>query len=207
MDHAVSPPWWRARTLQLARLVGVDGKVIAIEPTDFAYGKLKANLELNAGLNRAVKTHRAILGDGVEKRKYDDIYSSWPLTEGENRHEKHLGVPMSTAGARVVTMDALIEAEGLEEVALVKIDVDGHECEVLRGAKKTLSTYRPVIVMELAPYVLKERGCALEEVLELLRECGYKMYDERSGKEIVMSAPEIEAMVADGAGTNVVVKA
>ena len=52
-----------AHTLTLAQLVGPSGRVFAFEPTDYAYGKLQRNLELNPELARRVSTHHCFLTD------------------------------------------------------------------------------------------------------------------------------------------------
>ena len=59
----------------------------------------------------------------------------------------------------------------------MKLDVDGHELHVLRGARDMLKRSRPVIVMELAPYTLEERGEDPRNLLDLLDEVGYALFD------------------------------
>ena len=71
-------------------------------------------------------------------------------------------------------------------VQLVKLDVDGFECDVLRGATKLLSEARPVFVMELAPYVLEERGTSLEELLALFAPHGYRFLDQDPSKPAML---------------------
>jgi hypothetical protein len=52
-----------------------------------------------------------------------------------------------------VTLDALLEAEGLSaaEVGMVWIDVQGHELAVLRGARSLLAEHIPVVVEQSRP--------------------------------------------------------
>jgi hypothetical protein len=92
-------------------------------------------------------------------------------------------------------------------VRLVKLDVDGFECDVLRGATRLLSDVRPVFVMELAPYVLEERGTSLEQLLGFFLPNGYALYDEASGKRLPSSAAELHRMIATGASMNVIAEA
>ena len=58
-------------------------------------------------------------------------------------------------------------------IDFVKIDVQSFELFVLRGAYKTLQTYKPKIFLEISPYWMKERGYNYTEVYDLLREVGY----------------------------------
>jgi hypothetical protein len=91
-------------------------------------------------------------------------------------------------------------------VQLVKLDVDGFECDVLRGATTLLREVRPVFVMELAPYVLEERGTSLDELLSYFIPNGYKFYDERTDKPLPSSAPDLHRMISDGAGINAIAR-
>jgi len=50
--------------------------------------------------------------------------------------------------APATTLDAFVAEHGIERVDLVKIDVEGAELSVLDGAKETLSTMRPKVVLE-----------------------------------------------------------
>ena len=73
----------------------------------------------------------------------------------------------------VTTLDRLLENR---PARLLKIDVEGTELEVLRGAQKTLARDRPVVVFEHQP----KDARALEESRELhglLSEAGYRLFD------------------------------
>jgi len=78
---------------------------------------------------------------------------------------------------------------------------------VLRGASNLVTSMRPVFVMELAPYVLEERGASLDELLSFFVPNGYRFCDERTDKPLPSSAPELLRMIADGEGFNVIARA
>jgi hypothetical protein len=135
------------------------------------------------------------------------IYSSWPLVEGEDLHAKHLGQPMPTNAARARSIDGVLAELGGPSVQLVKLDVDGFESEVLRGATALLRDSRPVFMMELSPYVLAERGSSLEELVSFFVPNGYRFFHERTGRELPSAVEELRRMVGDGASMNVVARA
>jgi hypothetical protein len=56
--------------------------------------------------------------------------------------------------AQAVSLDQLVVDQGLHHLRFVKIDVEGYELEVLRGAKKVLDTAKPVVFLESNPYCL-----------------------------------------------------
>jgi FkbM family methyltransferase len=163
-----------AHTLPLAKAVGPGGRVLAVEPTALAYGKLCRTLALNPALAERVTAVQAMLGAGGEDQVPPGIFASWPLEPSADVHPRHLGVRVSTAGARAVSLDALAVEQGLKRIDLIKLDVDGYEFEVLQGAQATLARFRPAIVFELAPYTLAERGVEPEAPIDLLRGLGYR---------------------------------
>ena len=195
-----------AHTLHLAQLVGPSGLVMAFEPTDFAFRKLSRNLELNPSLATRVKAYHCFLtaSDGVNVP--DAIYSSWPLAVEAGLHAKHLGREMLTEQAQARSLDSILSERADRKVQLVKLDVDGFECDVLRGATAMLRDVRPTFIMELSPYVLEERGTSLDELLSYFVPNGYAFYDERTQKPLPSSARELHRMIPDGSGINAIAR-
>lgn len=196
-----------AHALSLARHVGPAGRVIAFEPTDFAFAKLKRNLELNPELASCVTAQHCFLTGTDADRVPAAIYSSWPLEQEPGLHALHLGREMRTEAARARSLDSVLAELADRPVRLVKLDVDGFECDVLRGATRLLADTRPVFVMELAPYVLEERGTSLEQLLGFFLPNGYAMYHETTGKRLPSSAAELQRMIAQGESMNVIAEA
>jgi FkbM family methyltransferase len=195
-----------AHTLYLARLVGPQGRVLAFEPTEFAFQKQARNLELNPELAERVTAYHCFLAAEDAAPVPNAIYSSWPLVEGTDRHAKHLGQEMETKAARARSLDSVLSEHGNGPVQLVKLDVDGFECEILRGAATLLKVDRPIFVMELAPYVLEERGASLDELLSFFIPNGYRLYDERSERPLPSTAKELQKLIADGESVNVIAR-
>src|SRR5262249_6027549 len=123
------------------------------------------------------------------------FYARWPLKDGgPDRHLKHHGTLEPAKGARFLSLDALLgeirTKHRLEKpVALIKLDVDGAELDVLRGATQTLTSEKPLILIEIAPYQQDEVSPQrFSELLELLRAHRYSLRKSRSGQELPMSA-------------------
>ena len=197
-----------AHTLPLAQAVGPTGRVVAFEPTDYAFAKLLHNASLNPALAGRIKCLQILLGDAdLPAAVTDPLYSSWPLKNEAGLHRLHQGRLMTTTGARVHTLDTALAAAGLSRLDCIKLDIDGAECGMLRGAHATLARWHPVIVMELAPYMLKEQGASLGELIGLLKAHGYTLADDATGKPIEMDVPRLEAIIPHGASINVVARA
>jgi FkbM family methyltransferase len=194
-------------TMLLAKLVGPSGRVLSFEATDYAVQKLRRNLDLNSQLAERVTLFHCFLAAKDGGDVPDSIYSSWPLTESKALHNKHLGLAMPTNTTYARSIDGILaELDGLS-VQLVKIDVDGFECEVLRGATALLRDSRPIFMMELSPYVLEEHGSSLEELLSFFVPNGYRFFHERTGHQLPSAAAELHRLVGDGESMNVVARA
>ena len=196
-----------AHTLSLANLVGPAGQVLAFEPTDYAFRKLSRNLELNPELALRVQAYHCFLTGTDAEPVPSGVYSSWPLAKEAGLHAKHLGREMRTEAARARSVDSVLAEHPGRTVQLVKLDVDGFECDVLRGAARLLSEVRPIFVMELAPYVLEERGASLDEMLGFFSANGYAFYDEMTHKRLPSSAAELRSMIVAGGSINVIAEA
>ena len=193
-----------AHTLGLAQSVGTSGRVFAIEPTDFAFAKLKHNLSLNPDLEQHCNAYQILLAATPASAAEQELYASWPLKSGTAVHPRHRGRLMKTENAKIDTLDCFVGRNSIDRLNLIKLDVDGHELAVLQGGVSVLSRFRPVLVMEIAPYVHVEKAGNFEALIALLRDAGYSLHDAHSGKPLPLRAPDLEALIPDGAGINVV---
>ena len=148
-------------TLLMAGCVGVNGRVCAFEPNDSTRARLEAGVSGN-GLTHVSIDPRALSDRcGWSGFSAPDAGHVWDGTG-------HLVEGSAEGGVACVTLDAFVAEQGLDRVDFIKIDVEGWELSVLRGAKATLRERRPVLVFEFDPaYVARCGGsaAALDEVL------------------------------------------
>ncbi len=136
-------------TMRASRAVGPAGQVVALEPSEHNAQQLEQNLRLNGLSNvrvirKAAWSHAGLVG------WYE---SQVPTTNKVS--------PDSTAKIEAVTVDELVEQLDLPRVDWIKVDVEGGEVEVLRGAWRTLEQFRPVLLIEV-----HETLAALRTLLE-----------------------------------------
>jgi hypothetical protein len=82
---------------------------------------------------------------------------------------------------RCVTLDAVVSDLNLSHVDFLKIDVEGAEPLVLRGAKQTIEKFRPAILFEINAPAMKALGLPHDTTWAVLNEYGYSFYSLRSG--------------------------
>jgi len=192
-----------AHTLHLARLVGDAGRVIAFEPTDFAMAKLRANLLANPELAKRVDLHQAFLVARAGAPIDPAVASSWPV-DGTAADDAEMGSrAMKVSGASATTIDSVIAASGDPDVQLIKMDVDGHELDVLEGAQTLLARRRPVIVMELAPYVFHPPE-KFDRMVSLLASANYVFRPLGSRRELPSDPGALRSLIPRGGSVNVV---
>jgi len=195
-----------AHTLHLARCVGPGGKVVAFEPTAFAFAKLVANVGLNPTLAPRILLEQVMLVEKSGAGLVPGIYSSWPLNSRHDLHQKHGGRLKRTDGASVATLDEYLDRAKIGNVHLVKMDIDGYECPVLRGSVTTLKRERPLIIMELAPFTMVETGHSLEELLDILGTLGYTLTALGSGQPLPTNPRVLRELIPSGCSVNVLAK-
>lgn len=158
--------------LVLAQIVGNSGSVIAFEPTEWAFDKLVENIGLNEFQN--IRVEKVALSDSTGEREVSStepaFKASWPLT-GEQQERAPEVVTF-------VTLDDYVARAELAAVDFVKVDVDGYELRVIRGATATLRRFRPPILIEIGRWTQAELGDDPLEVAVLLDDLGYTFHDD-----------------------------
>ncbi len=126
-------------TLHMARLVGPTGHVHAFEPDPANACKLRRNCELNAF--HQVTCHAVAVADRTGTVSFQ--------ASGTTTSHVTATAEIGTLVIPAVTLDEIMARSPDPQLALVKIDVEGAELNVLQGAPETLRLLRPVLLMEI----------------------------------------------------------
>ena len=122
-------------TLLASVLVGHTGRVAAFEPSPRNLAYLRKHLALNHVRNAVV----------IEGAVYDHE-GEVRITEGPSSSEIRVGAK-GAVPVRAFTLDHLVFRDGLPAPTVMKIDVEGAEHAVLRGATRLLTEKRPLIFL------------------------------------------------------------
>lgn len=125
------------------------GRVYAFEPSPGSFDYLRHNVDDNGLAN--VESFKLALGaQAAGTVHFHDIpfFTAGSFTVDDDSFLTSEALGSNYFEAPATTLDAFVAEHGLNRVDLVKIDVEGAELSVLDGAKETLSTMRPKVVLE-----------------------------------------------------------
>lgn len=128
-----------------AACVGATGHVYSFEPVPENARGLRRNLQLNEVIQDNYFIREVALSDSVGLRSFTTSQEPfWGSLEPRSFVKR----PSRVITVRTSTLDEEIRHGGLRAPDVIKIDVEGHEIEVLRGASATLCRSKPAIVIE-----------------------------------------------------------
>ena len=151
-------------------LVAPSGNVITFEPDSNHRGVLHRNLQLN-GFSDRVTVEGIALSDqnGTHvffSRKNDQMCSLVRSGLGTNASSPDVKEQI----VKTARLDDYLKMKELSFPNWVKIDTEGAEVNVLRGARELLKS-KAIIICELHPYAWQEFDTSYEELLTIVREC------------------------------------
>lgn len=141
----------------------------AFEPVTDTFLELKQNVFKNNCVDKIVLNQLALSDFNGSVFITTDHHSSNYLTDASSSQNK---IKIDCA-----TLDSYVERETIDKLDFIKIDVEGKELSVLRGAIKTIKRFKPTLLIEII-----EKPCEFfdrkiedfEELIALLNDLGYK---------------------------------
>ncbi|MEO7756832.1 MAG: FkbM family methyltransferase, partial [Dokdonella sp.] len=151
--------------------IGAGGRLIAFEPLPYAHAILsKAFSAANVTL------HKIALTDTVGNLEF--VYAEGSPEESGLR-ERIYNDPSLVKPRRIqVVADTLDRhADALNGLSFIKIDVEGAEMNVLRGARHVLDRYRPIVSVEYGRPAYSVYGNEMFTLFDFAEASGFAMYD------------------------------
>jgi FkbM family methyltransferase len=152
-------------TIPLAHLVGPAGLVVAIEPERMNYYTLCANVAINN--LQSVVCLRYCVSDETGSMTVPDLDPNVRQNFGGLELDK----PETSMGGYPISVIKLDQLDLASSLKLIKIDVEGMELQVLRGAAKTIEEHRPFL------YVENDRLEKSSRLMSYIASLGYRMWD------------------------------
>lgn len=168
IDAGANVGW---HTLLMASIVGPAGRVIAVEPNPTTRARLASAIEANRFSQVTVESRALSDRAGPAGFEAPPAGHVW---DGTGRLVRDAGP--NAPQVHCVTLDDLAAEHALDNVALVKIDVEGWELAVLRGGRRMIESSRPVILFEYDPAYVSRCGGSGDELSDLLFGAGYRLF-------------------------------
>ena len=163
-------------TIGAAKRTGPSGKVHAFEPLKSNFSRLLSNIELNRVSN--VLPQNVALSDRAGTLRF---FPSPNKNSGVGLLKPE-GWDVPTCGVEAITLDGYCEQRQIGSVAVLKIDVEGAELLVLKGATRLLSSPSPPsIVFEMNRNMSANFDSSPEKVGALLGKFNYSVFTYRAG--------------------------
>jgi FkbM family methyltransferase len=176
--------------LAASKIVGPSGRVIAFEPSQQTFFLLNGNVAMNNSTN--VQIYPAAISDKAGEAL---------LYHGADPGQNSLGrdPALEPEGEQVMTesLDNALSAASVERVDLIKMDVEGAEELVVRGANKVITSHRPTIILEINQEASARLGLSPRGAWDQLQSLGYKFFSVRGNAvDEAKSLPNLGNVVA-----------
>jgi FkbM family methyltransferase len=163
-------------SLLVAKTVGVEGKIFALEPSSRDFNRLVENIRINK-LDDVISASRVAVSDVSGST---DLLVAAEERGALNTLGKEFGLKgVETDKVEVIettTIDAFVRDKGIAKIAFIKLDVEGSELKALLGAKRTIEHHRPVIMLGINENSLAACGAGRAEIQKILNSFGYQAY-------------------------------
>jgi FkbM family methyltransferase len=160
-------------TLIFSNVVGSGGEVHAFEPVPSTFARLRSEVEASAW-HRNIRLNSVAMSDSIGNALMHmpgDDHGQASLARHDQGSWRE-GAVVSTFECKQSTLDEY--ARNLtRRIDFIKIDVEGAELMVLKGANSTLRKDLPTIFFEVSVDWCKGFGYTPEDVVNYLRSCGY----------------------------------
>jgi FkbM family methyltransferase len=143
-----------------------DRVIHAFEPNPSSVRSLRKNISQNQADNVIVRD--VAVGAKQEKVLFDANPRDRGTARKVNEKSRHV------RQVACVTLDSYVEEYGIEKVSLLKIDVEGYEKEVIKGARRLLDEKRiGLVYFEICPALARKAGFHPASPAKILKQSGY----------------------------------
>jgi FkbM family methyltransferase len=152
-------------------------KIMAFEPAHRAFEVLEQTARakpairaVNLGLSSSAHSQTLYLN------AQDTTNSLSPVASGGEKYQSWQTVNVGKEEVHLVPLDDWVGENGAGPIDLIKLDLQGHELEALRGALRCLQTTVRLIYMEVEFVRIYQENCLYYEIEEFLRPLGFELY-------------------------------
>lgn len=166
-----------------------DRRIHAVEPNPATFGALQENLTRNSIFNVACHALAVSHASGMVRFSADPSSRATACIVRDEEAAKHIMVPS-------VSLNDFVEKLQIEDIALLKVDVEGYETSVFDGAEKLLRRRgAKVVYFEVCAKLATRAGFDPTSAARILERHGYRLYRFGGSGRLVAARAEEAADV------------
>lgn len=147
----------------------------AFEPVNKTITLMKKNVEIN-NLNNKIKLHKIILSDNDGSEKITtNLFGRNHISNRNNKNSKTV---------KSQRLDSFIKEKNMKNIDFIKIDVEGAEIKVLKGAIESIKKFKPKVIIEINNNHLKKFNSSSKEIFKIFNSLNYKCEFELTNESI-----------------------
>jgi FkbM family methyltransferase len=156
----------------ISKLVGDHGKVYSFEPTERTFETLKEIVRINKASHIIHPFNQAVSSFDGEVDFFVDQHEGSNANSLVSRSDKS----RTTQKTSVTRLDTFTAGLKLNRLDLIKIDAEGSEMDVLKGAMQTISAFRPKIILAIHPSLVRNNNQEPGDIFDLITGLDYTVY-------------------------------
>lgn len=170
-----------------------NSQVYMFEPSTYAFQKLQRNISLNKNMHSRLFPVQTFIGSESNQDSTFVAFSSWRVdhvySNNNDQHPIHMGLKKE-APKNQISLDDFARENKIDHVHLIKIDTEGYEFDVLKGATSILAKYKPIVIFELSLYQLADHGLNLSHYEDLFLPLGYRLINSETSQLVTKDTLE-----------------
>ena len=174
IDVGANNGYWYS--LKVAKRIP-GSRVYAFEPDKMIFPHLTRNVEYNQLTNITIIPQALSSVAGMAKMTDGLGASGYLVTSNADR--------ASTVDVECTTLDRFIKQYGIENIDLLKVDIEGGEFSFLSGAKESLVRFKPLMLLELLDSHLRRSNSSMSDVVSFLIDIDYNCYRIKGSNDVL----------------------
>lgn len=164
-------------SLIASKIVGHNGEVLSFDPSETAIKTLNKNSQINGFRN--IKTFNIALGDSDKFINFFGQNYGGTIIKGNPQYDTSKGREIE-----MKKLDTMLSSTNLENLKFIKIDAEGSEFDIIKGAKNIIKNSKNLLIsLELGEMMLISAGASIEVVVDLLISLGYDHFIDITNNE------------------------